>query len=199
MPCGDVPGRVRVSIAGVSAGHAAEQGLALAAARCDMPARRAPLARVRGTYFLHPAGGLVGQAADQQAPPGSHDLAVEAGLRCDVPAWLLLGALRRAGHVPDLEILDPDQVEPPGDIRRRLLAPVLADVRAAGLEPGGCVPDPPAALRAAHSPGQLPLQPPQPPLLRCGQAGAVQQLPVDRAALTATPRSMPTAAPVPGP
>src|SRR5690349_8864962 len=166
MPCGDVPGRVHVSIAGVSAGHAAEQGLALAAARCDMPARRAPLAGVRGTYFLHPARGLVGQAADQQAPPGPHDLAVEAGLRCDVPARLVLGALRRAVPFPDLEIPAPDQVEPPGDVRRRLLAPALADVRAAGLEPGGRAPDPPAALRAASGPGQLPLQPPQPPLLR---------------------------------
>src|SRR5690349_17932053 len=47
MPCGDIPGRVHVSIVGVSAGHAAEQGLALAAARCGVPARRAALARVR--------------------------------------------------------------------------------------------------------------------------------------------------------
>jgi len=71
MPCGDVPGRVHVSVAGVSAGHAAEQGLALAAARCDVPARRAPLARVRGLDLLDPARGLVFQPADQQ-PPEPH-------------------------------------------------------------------------------------------------------------------------------
>jgi len=176
MPCGDVPGRVHVSVQRVSAGHAAKQGLALAAARCDVPARRAKLARVRGTYFLHPAGGLVLQAPDQQTPPGSHDLPVEAGLLPHVPARLLNRTVGGAGHVPDLEILDADHVEPPSDARRRLLAPVLADIRAPGLEPGDRLPDPLAPLRAALSPGQLPLQPPQPPLLRCGKPRAVQQL-----------------------
>jgi hypothetical protein len=38
MPCGDVSGRIHVSVQRVTASHAAEQGLALATARCDVPA-----------------------------------------------------------------------------------------------------------------------------------------------------------------
>jgi hypothetical protein len=199
MPCGDVPGRVHVSVQRVSAGHAAEQGLALAAACCDVPARRATLARVRGTYFLHPAGGLVLQAADQQAPPRSHDFPVETGLGPHVPARLPDRAPGGAGHDPDLEILDTDHVEPPCDVRRGLLAPVLADVRTAGLEPGSRVPDPLAAFRAALTLASF--RSSRRSRTRCGarRPGQCSSSPVDRAALTATPRSTPTLSPVPGP
>ena len=86
MPCGDVPGRVHISVAGEIAGDAGEEGLALAALRCDMPARRATLARVRGTDLLHPAGCLVLQAAHQQAPARGQDAPVQAGFLSDIPA-----------------------------------------------------------------------------------------------------------------
>ncbi len=95
MPCGDVPGRVHVSIAGISAGHAAEQGLVLATARCDVPAPRAALARVRGTYLLDPARGLVLKAADQQAPPAGQDAPVQRS-RCPRPAMDSLPWPRKA-------------------------------------------------------------------------------------------------------
>ncbi len=176
MPCGDIPGCVHVSVQGVSAGHATEQGLALAAARCDMPAGRAPLARVRGTNLLHPTGGLVFQAADQQTPPLGEDAPVQPGFLPHILAWFSDGTPCRAGHLSDLQILDADHVEAPGYTRRCLFAPVLTDVRGAGLKPGGSMSYPRTALRAAVSPGQFPLQLPQPPLLRCGQARAAQQL-----------------------
>ena len=136
VPRRDVPGRVHVSVAGVAAGHAAKQGLALAAARCDVPARRAALARVRGTYFLDPAGCLVLQAADQQAPSGSQDAPVQPGLGPDIAARFGQGASRGPGHVLDLKILDANHVEAPGDVGAGLLGAVLAPVDLAGLQPG---------------------------------------------------------------
>src|SRR5690242_16091938 len=57
MPCGDVDGRVHVSVGGKTAGRATEVGLALARLAVHIPARRAPLARVRGLDLLDPAGG----------------------------------------------------------------------------------------------------------------------------------------------
>src|SRR5437773_7526814 len=111
MPCGDVPGRVHVSMAGETAGDAGEEGLALAALRCDMPARRATLAGERGINLLHPAGGLVPQATRQQAPARPHDPPVEPGLGADVPAWLSRGSPSRPRHARDVQILDADQVE----------------------------------------------------------------------------------------
>ena len=176
MPCGDIPGRVHVGVQRISAGHAAEKGLALAAARCDVPTRRAPLARVSGTYLLNPAGGLVLQTVDQQAPPLGEDASIQPGFLPDILAWFYDGTPCRTGHVPDLQVLNSDHVEPPGNACRCLFAPVLANVRAAGLETGDSVSDLRTTLRLAVSPRQFPLQLPQPPLLRCGQPRAVQQL-----------------------
>ena len=58
VPRRDVPGRVHVSVAGVAAGHAAEQGLALAASQGDV---RALLEEVDQLQ-------LVAQAATSFAP-----------------------------------------------------------------------------------------------------------------------------------
>src|SRR3984885_6742271 len=63
VPRRDVAGRAHVGVAGVPAGRAPEPRLALARPPVHAPARRAPLARVRGWYLLHPAGGLVLQPA----------------------------------------------------------------------------------------------------------------------------------------
>src|SRR4029077_10434955 len=52
VPRRDVSGRVCVSVVGVPAGYAAEQGLALAAVRCDVPACRAPLAGEMRSYLF---------------------------------------------------------------------------------------------------------------------------------------------------
>ncbi len=74
VPRRDADGRVDVRVAGETAGSAPEHGLALTRVPVHLPARRAPLARERGTDLLHPARGLVPQPAHQQAPnphPGS--------------------------------------------------------------------------------------------------------------------------------
>ena len=77
----------------------------------------------------------------------------------------------------DPEVLDPDQVEPAGDIGGGLLGPVLAPVGLAGAQPGESQPHPPAAAGAAPRPGQRALQPPQALALPRGQARDVQQVP----------------------
>ncbi len=85
------------------------------------------------------------------------------------------GAFRGRGHVADLQVLDPDQVEAPRDVCGHLLGPVFAPVRLAGAQPGDRVLDPArrfepawrgrecAAVAAAWSAPR-------------GQGGAVQQL-----------------------
>jgi hypothetical protein len=70
VPRRDVPGRIHVSMARVSAGRAHEARLALTRPRVHLPARRATLARKRGVAFLHSAGSFLLQAAHQQPPPG---------------------------------------------------------------------------------------------------------------------------------
>src|SRR6267142_2074700 len=111
MPCGDVPGRVHISMAGVSAGGAPEDGLALARLRIHVPARRTPLAGKRGTDFLDPADGFLPQTSDQQTPARPQDLAVQPGLGADVAARVLPRAPGRPGHVPNPEVFDPNDVE----------------------------------------------------------------------------------------
>ena len=104
----------------------------------------------------------------------------------------------RAGHVRDLQVLDPDQVKPAGNAGAGLLRPVLAPVGLAGAQPGDGVLDLAAAVRPAPGPGQRALQAPDPPPFGPVRAGACRSSPVDRAADTVTPRSMPTAWPLPG-
>ena len=80
-----------------------------------------------------------------------------------------------------------------------LLGPVLAPVRSAGLQPGDGAPDPRAAVRAAPSPGRACAPAAAAACARgADRPGQCSSSPVDRAADTATPRSMPTASPVPG-
>jgi hypothetical protein len=176
MPCGDVSSRVHVRVADISAGHAAEEGLALAALRCDVPAHRATLAGVRGMNLLHPVGGLILQAARQQAPAGTQDAPVQRGLLPDIPARAFDGAPGRTGHVGDAQVLDPDQVEPAGQICRGLLSPVLAPITFPGAQPRDLGLDPGTPGGAPRGAGELVLQPSQPDLLGREQARTAQQL-----------------------
>ena len=74
VPRRDVDGRVDVRVAGETAGSAPEHGLALTRAPVHLPARRAPLARQRGSDLLHPARAPCPAAGAPAAPtptPGS--------------------------------------------------------------------------------------------------------------------------------
>src|SRR5216683_3192099 len=162
VPRRDVPGRVHVSVAGETAGRAPEDGLALARLPIHVPARRAALAGERGVDLLHPAGRLVLQPAHQQSPPRPHDLAVEPGFLAHVPARVLPRAFRGSGHVPDLEVFDPDQVKSARDVSAGLLRPVLAPIRLAGAQPGYGQLDPGPPVRSWPGAGEPALKAPQP-------------------------------------
>src|SRR5690242_2705343 len=180
MPCRDIDGRVYVSVAGETAGSAPEPRLALTRLAVHVPARRAALARVRGAYFLDPAGSFLLQPGHHLAPSGGGDSPVKACLLADILARLLDGAVGRADHVPDLQVLDPDHVEPAREIGTQLLAPVLAGVRLAGLQLGYQPLHLAATVRALPGVGELALEANEPGLAamtqaRCGQRFARRQ------------------------
>jgi hypothetical protein len=158
VPRRNVPGCVHISVERVTAGHAGEESLALAALRCDVPARRAALTRKRGLNPLHPTRSFIFQSANQQTPAGPQDLAVQAGLLSDLPAWSLGGSLSRTRHVADFQILNPDYVETSCQIRAGLLGPVLARVRFACFQSGDGQLHADAVARAAFGPRQLTLK-----------------------------------------
>jgi hypothetical protein len=175
MPCGDIPGRIHISVAGELAGCATEEGLALAALRCDVPARRAALAGECGADLLDPSGSFLLQTVHQQAPARAKDAPVQPGFLPDLPTRLFEGALRGSGHGRDLQVFDADHVEPPHDVRAYLLAPVLAAVSLPGLEFRDRRLYLPAPTRPALRSGQLALQPTQPVPLAPGEAGNTEQ------------------------
>src|SRR5665811_1096918 len=78
---------------------------------CDSPMRCA----CRIELFDSPGCFLV-QPAREQTPPGLKDAPVEAGLACEVPARVLHGPSRRAGHTFDVEVLEADHVEPASEV-----------------------------------------------------------------------------------
>ena len=176
VPRRDVNGRIHVGVAGVSAGGAPEGGLALARLRIHLPARRAPLARERGTNLLHSAWSLLLQSTYQNSPARPQDFAVKSGLGANVPTWVQRCALGSARHIHDSEVFNPDHVKPPGDVGAGLLGPVLPPVGLASTQGGDRMLDPHAAVRPAPRLGQFPLQPPSALTLLYGQAGSVKQL-----------------------
>ena len=177
VPRRNVPGRVYVGVTGELAGHASKEGLALAALRCDVPARAAPLRRVRGWYFLDSPRCFVFQATNQDSPARPLNAPVQAALLRHVSTRLVNSALRGAGHRLDLQVLDADHVEASREASAGLLCPVPAPVglprhHARDLRPG-----PGAVGRSAPGVCQLALQANQSGLLAWSKAGAAKEFP----------------------
>jgi hypothetical protein len=176
VPRRDVLGSIHVGVAGVAAGSAPEDGLALARVPIHLPTRRAPLARECWFDAFYPAWCLLLQAAHQQSPSRPQDAPVQPGFLANILAWALRGTLPGPGHGLDPQVFHPDHVEPLGDIRRCLLGPILAPVCISGAEASDGMLDPCAALRSPRGTGELALQALQAPtLLRC-QVTDAQQL-----------------------
>ena len=198
MPCGDVLGRVDVCVAGVTAGGASEDRLALAVLRRHMSARAAALAGERGIDLFDPAGSFLLQPFDQDAPAGGEDFPVEPGLGTHVAAGSGHGAPSRARHVPYPQILHTDHIEPADQVSRELSAQsLLASAPRTFSRAIACLT---AARRLLPRLARASLRWSR--LSRRWQdgdrRGQVNISPVDRAALTTTPRSTPTTFPVPG-
>ena len=131
----DVTCSVDVGVAPTScAGFALEDRLALAVSGCDVPARGASLRRVRSRDLFDPAESLVLQACDQLAPATSADRPVEPAFPGHSRTRLCDGAAPRAGHRLNVEVLDPDHVEPPRQVGGGFLDPVSPPIPLAGLQ-----------------------------------------------------------------
>ena len=176
MPCGDVPGRVHVSVASVAAGFADEGRLALAVFARHMPARRAALAGECGGDLLNPARGFLLQSPDQEAPAGGEDLPVQSGLGAHVPAGLGHRAFGRTGHMPHTQILDTDHIEPPGHFSGEFLGLVLAGIGLTGFQPGDRKLQLSTVVAATPRPSESALQAFQPPSPARGQPWAAVHL-----------------------
>jgi hypothetical protein len=148
VPRRNVLSGIRISVAGVSAGGTPEDGLALARLPIHLPARRTALAGVMRPDPFHPAAGFLLQTAHQQPPTRSQNLAVEPSLLTDVAAWISPRASGRSSHIPNLEVFDPDQVEPACDICAGLLRPVFLPVCLASAHPSDGQLHPRAAVGA---------------------------------------------------
>jgi hypothetical protein len=175
MPCRDIPGRVHGSVAAVSASPAPEDSLALASLPVHSLALRARLARIRGTNFLNPARRLALHPAGEQTPARSKDGPVQPGLSSHVPARRIAASPGRARHVPDLQILDPNQVVPPSDVGRGFLGPVPQGISVARMRPHKLLLDSPTAVAAAGGLSQPALQPRHRTRTRRLAGGAVRQ------------------------
>jgi len=171
MPRGDVLGRVHISVAGVSASHATEQRLALATARCNVPARAAALTGERGINLLHPARRFLLEATYQQSPARCEDALVEACFLAHVTARFGDTSSRRACHITDSQVLYFDHVVPSGEISGDPLGPVLPRVRLASTEPSDALPDPAPTIRARLGARQSAFQEAQPTLPSATEPG----------------------------
>ena len=111
-----------------------------------------------------------------QSPARPQDLTIESRLGKDIPARCVDGPSRRARHLTDLEILDPNQVESARNIGARLLGPVLPPVRLASAHPGDGQPQSVTTVRPPASAGEPTFQVVKPLTLLRGQARGMQQL-----------------------
>jgi hypothetical protein len=176
VPRRDISSRVHVRVADVSTDGALEDGLALARLRVHPSAHRTALACMVRLNLLDPSGCLIFQAAHQQTPAGTQDAPVQASFGLNLLTGIIFSSLDGTRHVPNLQVLDSDQVELARQVRAGLLDPVLAPVRFARSHPGDGQPRLCASFRATLGAGKTPLQAMQPCLLSCGQSGREQQI-----------------------
>ncbi len=175
MSCGDVSGRVHVRVAGETARPAAEDGLALARSSVNRSARAAALRRECWIYSFDATGSLFLKPALEESPAGGKDLPVQAGLPGYSSSRFPEGALGRTSHVADVQVLDRNQVKPPGEVSAELLAPVSTGVNLASLELRDSQFCPGAAARSTLASRKLALEQPKPSLAARTQSRDLQQ------------------------
>jgi hypothetical protein len=130
----DVACRVDVGVVLVPAGNAPEESLALATLPGGVAAGVAGLRRVTRIDLDHASRCFVLQPGHQPPPPVGENPPVQPSLLRDVTARFSDGALRRASHRLDLQVLDTDHIEPARQIGAGLLPPVPTPVTLTGLQ-----------------------------------------------------------------
>jgi hypothetical protein len=175
-PCRDVLGRVHIRMIEMFADATAKNRLALTILRIAMPTSITGLGRVRGLDLFYAARGLFLQPGYQPAPSGRMDGAVESGLGPDVPPRKLPSAASRTNQIPDLQILDADDIESAGQIGGKRFDPILTPVDLPGLQPGDRGLDALPSDRTPLGTGQLPPQPQQAPFFGHAQARCHQKI-----------------------
>ena len=198
MPCGDIPGRVHISVERDSAGEAGEDRLALAVARRDIPTSAASLRGVRGGDFLDSARSLGFQCLTSKPQPdrmiSRFSPALAATFRPGWPTvpfadravpWIRRSSTRMTSNqrARSVETFSHQSFRASASPAFSRAIARLVILRC--LDPG-CDR---ASLRCSRTSRRC-----RPGLSR----GTCSNSPVDRAALTATPRSTPTTSPVPG-
>ena len=196
---GDVTCSVDVGVAPSSgAGLALENRLALAVPGSDVPTHRASLRRIRGGDLLNPTVSFVLQARGEQPPTAAADGAVQPAFLSDSHTGLLHRSARGTGHRPHVKGFYPI-VSKRRAISEEASRPNLCADRphgpSASLSPFRSG----APVGAARGPAEPLLQHRQPLGRTWGRLGACSSSPVDSAAATTTPRSMPTTLRSPGP
>ncbi len=126
---GDVACSVHVGVARPCvADFALENRLALAVLGCDVPARGAPLRRVRGRDLLDPTVSLVLQACGEQTPTACADSPVQSTFLRNVHTRFCRSSSRATGHHAHVKRLNTDRIEPSRDVSGHFFRPVLASV-----------------------------------------------------------------------
>jgi hypothetical protein len=169
MPCGDVPGRIHVGIAGITAGRATEVRLVLTRLSVHAPARRATLARESGSYLLDSASSFMLQSVHQGTPARAQDSEIQAGLLANVAPRHCSSTLPGARHRPNVQVFDKDQVELGRQPSGQLLAPVLAPIPFSRSQPGCLGLDLRSSLRSPLGVRKLALEAFEPPLFSIGE------------------------------
>jgi hypothetical protein len=175
VPRRDVLSRIHISVAGVPAGSAPEDGLALARLRVHLPTRRASLARMVRLNLFNSSRRLVLQTTNKQAPSGLQDAPIQSSLGTNISARVSHSSASGTCHIPDFQVLDSDDIEPTREVGTGLLNPVLAPVRLTSPHSGNGQPCSFASFRAKSVAGDLTLQMPQFRLLPRSKAWHAQQ------------------------
>ena len=120
-------------------------------------------------------GALSSSLRSRSPQPEARISRFRLAFRASSSSRLPKGALDRTSHVADVQILDTDQVEPPGEVSAELLAPVSADVDLTSLELRDSKPDLGAASRSTLASRKLALEQLKPSLAARTQSRNFQQ------------------------
>ena len=142
MPCRKQILRcIHIGVVHVPTGHALESGLGSAVVRRNMATRGARLTRVLRRHHDEPAPSpreLVLELSPEPSPSLIEDGFVQAGLGPHVSTWLLDGACRRLGQIPDLQVLHDHHRVGLAEGGGGFVQVVLTDMADAGMKALDC-------------------------------------------------------------